>query len=67
MTKTEIFILILVFMVGAMFFWISSGYISDWDAERLRRMLGLRLGLAFSVGTAFVSVYCGIRVLLEDL
>ena len=67
MTKTEIFILILVFMVGAMFFWISSGYISDWDAERLGRMLGLRLGLAFSVGAAFVSLYCGIRVLLEDL
>ena len=67
MTKTEIFILILVFMVGAMFFWISSGYISDWDAERLRRMLGLRLGLAFLVGKALVSVYCGIRVLLEDL
>lgn len=67
MTKTEIFILILVFMVGAMMFWISSGYISDWDAERLRRMLSLRLGFSFSVGTAFVAVYCGIRVLLEDL
>lgn len=67
MTKTEIFILILVFMVGAMLFWISSGYISDWDAERLRRMFGLRLGLAFSVGSAFVALYCGIRVLLEDL
>lgn len=67
MAKTEIFILILVFMVGAMLFWISSGYFSDWDAERLRRMLVLRLGLAFSVGCACVSAYCGIRVLLEDL
>lgn len=67
MTKTEIFILILVFMAGAMLFWISSGYISDWDAERLRRMLGLRLGLAFSVGRAAVALYCGIRVSLEDL
>jgi hypothetical protein len=67
MTKTEIFILILVFMVGAMFFWISSGYIFDWDAERLRRMLGLRLGLAFLVGSALVELYCGLRVLSEDL
>ena len=67
MSKTEIFILILVFMVGAMLFWISSGYFSDWDAERLRRMLGLRLGFAFTTGCACVSVYCGIRVLLGDL
>ena len=67
MTKTEIFILILVFMVGAMMFWISSGYFSDWDAERLRRMWGLRLGLAFLVGRSAVTLYCGIRVLSEDL
>lgn len=67
MSKTEIFILILVFMVGAMLFWISSGYFSDWDAERLRRMLSLRLGFSFTTGCACVSVYCGIRVLLGDL
>ena len=67
MSKTEIFILILVFMVGAMLFWISSGYFSDWDAERLRRMLSLRLGFSFTTGCACVSAYCGIRVLLGDL
>jgi hypothetical protein len=67
MSKTEIFILILVFMVGAMFFWISSGYFSDWDAERLRRMLILRLGFSFTIGCAFVSIYCALRVLLGDL
>jgi hypothetical protein len=67
MSKTEIFILILVFVVGAMFFWISSGYILDWDAERLRRMSTLRLGFSYVIGCAFVSAYSGIRVLLEDL